>query len=191
MNISNSLTALKSAMATIDKRVEELKAALSAVHQEAAELRTAKAALLDAPLRLSDFSHYLMDSIQQQGEGVATAWARERFAPHRGQSYAKRPWSEFERGNGTPVSGQMVSSVKGDASDLGMLCFLIPEVIYGKLMERLQAVVGEDKWGNMEHPTIEVRREQIAKIDARLEELSQRAAELNTEIGEITSAFSR
>ncbi|MDP3848101.1 MAG: hypothetical protein Q8R10_16930 [Pseudomonas sp.] len=194
MDISQSLTALKSAMADIDSKLDGLNEELSGVEHQVSDLRKAKADLYAAPLRLSDHSQYLKEAIQQHGKGVASVWARERFgwSACYGTPYAEKPWESFEGVDGVFKDiGQMVSAAGEATNTFKMLCFFTPDAVHEKLMARLHEVVGENMWGNLEHPTIAERRKLIAEIDAKVEDLGERRGELKTEIQEITSAFSR
>lgn len=192
MSTSSNLNAIKSAMATLDKRLEELNAELIPLNQKMGELQALQTALRNAPIRMSDFGQYLMQSIQRNGSNVAMSWARECAVEYRGrESYSKTSWSRFERDKEQDNHRFIVSGAAEATSAFALMCFLIPEVVHGKLMERLQEVVGEKKWGNLEHPTIEDREKQIAEIDAQLQPLYARHEELRTEIREIETAFSR
>lgn len=194
MDISKALTTIKSAMSAIDSKLDGLNEELGGVEQRLTELRKGKADLYAAPLRLSDYSQYLKEAIQQHGEGVATIWARDRWrwGASYGPSYAEQSWEKFERQDGAVNDiGIMASGAGTGASEFKMLCFFTPDAVHERLMERLHEVVGEKKWGNLEHPTIAERRERIAEIDAETDELGQRRDQLKAEIQEISSAVSR
>lgn len=194
MDISKALTTIKSAFSAIDSKLDGLNEELGGIEQQLSDLRKAKADLYAAPLRLSDYSQYLKEAIQQHGKGVASIWARERhqWADTYGPSSAERPWASFEGQDGTIKDiGQMVSSAGAATDTFKMLCFFTPDAVHEKLMERLHEVVGEKRWGNLEHPSIAERRKLIAEIDAKANELGERRDQLLTEIQEITSAVSR
>lgn len=195
MDIPNALTTIKSAFSAIDSKLDGLNEELGGIERQLSDLRKAKADLYAMPLRLSDYSQYLKEAIQQHGKGVAGTWARERFAwpDVYGPSGAKRPWSSFEGQDGVVIMSmwQMVSSAGDGASAFKLLCFFTPDAVHEKLMERLNEVVGEKRWGNLEHPTIAERRKLIAEMDAQADELGKRRRQLKAEIQEITSAVSR
>ncbi len=194
MDISKALTTIKSAFSAIDSKLDGLNEELGGIERQLSDLRKAKADLYAAPLRLSDYSQYLKEAIQQHGKGVANIWARERFswADTYGPSGAERPWASFEGQDGAIKDmGQMVSSAGAATDTFKMLCFFTPDAVHEKLMERLHEMVGEQRWGNLEHPTIAERRELIADMDAKADELGERRDQLKAEIQEITSAVSR
>lgn len=193
MDISKALTTIKSAFSAIDSKLDGLNEELDGIERQLSDLRKAKADLYALPLRLSDYSQYLKESIEQHGKGVANMWARERFQWHSsGPSYAQQPWAHFEGQDGSVKDiGIMVSAADANASAFRMMCFFTPDAVHEKLMERLHEVVGEQRWGNLEHPTIAERRKLIAEMDAKADELGERGDQLKAEIQEITSAVSR
>lgn len=194
MDISKALTTIKSAFSAIDSKLDGLNEELGGIERQLSDLRKAKADLYAAPLRLSDYSQYLKEAIQQHGKGVASIWARERhqWADSRGLSYAEMPWEKFEGQDGAlKVTEMMVSGASGGSDPFKMMCFFTPDAVHEKLMERLHEVVGEKRWGNLEHPLLEERRELIAAMDAKAGELGERRDQLKAEIQKITSAVSR
>lgn len=195
MDISKALTTIKSAFSAIDSKLDGLNEELGGIEQQLSDLRKAKADLYAAPLRLSDYSQYLKEAIEQHGKGVANKWALERFRWHEesyGPSLANRTWGSIEEQDGTIKQISQVVSGAGEAVNaFKMLCFFTPDAVHEKLMERLHEVVGEQRWGNLEHPTIAERRKLIAEMDAKAAELGERRDQLKSEIEEITSAVSR
>lgn len=187
MTISSNLNAIKEAMATVNGKLASLKEELSGIDKQLSEAHRAKAALYNAPISLADYSAYLRKAIEQRGEGIVNMWARERHTGTHGfKSWSTRPWSDFA----DPNAGlhMMISSL---IADFPMLCFLIPDAIHEKLMERLHKVVGAAKWGNLEHPTVAERTAQVAELEIKEAELMHRRSTLMAEIHEITTALGK
>lgn len=195
MDISQALTTIQSAFSAIDSKLDGLNEELDGIERQLSGLRKAKADLYAMPLRLSDYSQYLKEAIQQHGKGVADIWARERFgwaSEHHGPSSAERSWSSFEGQDGDIKDIRQVVSGAGEGvKAFKMMCFFTPDAVHEKLMERLHEVVGEKRWGNLEHPAIDERRKLIVEMDAKAAELSKRRDELKAEIQEITSVVNR
>lgn len=195
MDISKALTTIKSAFSTIDSKLDGLNEELDGIERQLSDLRKAKADLYAAPLRLADLSRYLKEAIQQYGNGVANRWALDRFqwsTDTYGPSYAEKPWESFEGQDGALKNmWQMVSGAGATTETFKMLCFFTPDAVHEKLMERLHEVVGEKRWGNLEHPTIDERRKLISEMNAKANELGERRDQLKAEIQEISDAVSR
>ncbi|MEZ1437450.1 hypothetical protein QVM41_14300 [Pseudomonas shirazica] len=187
MSTPSSLNAIQEAMATVNAKLASLKEELSSIDRQLSEAHMAKTALYDAPISLADYSAYLKKAIEQRGEGIVNVWAYERYSgTHAASPWRNRPWSDFEK----PNTGlhMMVSSLN---ADFHMLCFLIPDAIHEKLMERLHKVVGAAKWGNLEHPTVAERTAQVAELEIKEAELTHRRSMLMAEIHEITTALGK
>lgn len=191
-------------LSQVSEQLKELKKEHAATMSEKQRIESEMQRLNDMPVCREDFALLLRENLAIQakpfGKALVNALMYQENGTYRDDGSTirepivaanKRGFHELANPHAFLLGGWMFdhspfSRLNRDGETLKALLWLFPEQIHARIMQTIDEEIGE-KWGNDDLPRIAQRRGTLADLASQHTALSEKLAELDGEIAEITN----